>query len=322
MAEVFADQVDEAARQGMGPLLRLAAREIWYTTVAILRAYWLNRSSYFTFFGGLFSQSIKVLFSPDPSGGQDGRTSWAQTAREAALFVILGSGQIISTYLPAPAWKELFNLFEVSVLSILLLWLLIGLARGMPRWAYPSLGILFGYGLIASTAAGVAPLFGFLFLISLTLLVLAYLVDRKQPFLPDLFRTWRQSLITDITRLSFSGYGFLTLAITVAFDDAYANNHTAWLFVSVLCMLGGAVAYSRSRKPATQLSSLVTGMTFSLLASLLDHARFAVLQWPGPIWIISLWCNLLILIFLPPAVIRILHFFHTRAWRARLFPGG
>jgi hypothetical protein len=322
MAEVFADQVDEAARRGTRPLLRLAAREIWYTSAAISRAYWLNRSKNFAFFGDLVSQFIKALFSPEPLGSPDGRTSWTQTAREVALFGILGAGQIINTYLPAPAWKPLFDLLAALVLSLPLLWLLIGLARGMPRWAYPSLGILLGYGFIASLAAGAAALFGFLLVIALTLLVLAYRVDRKRPFLPDLFRTWRQSLSTDITRLSFGAYGFLALAIMVAFDDAYANNRTAWLLVSVLCMLGGAVCYCRSRKPAAQLSFLTAGMTCSLLAAMLDHARFAALQWPGPIWIVSLWCNLLILIFLPPAVIRILRFFHTRAWRARPTPGG
>ena len=255
-------------------------------------------------------------------GSLDRRTSWTQTAREVALFVILGVGGVISTYLPDLARKPLFALLTALVLSLPLLWLLIGLARGMPRWAYPSLGILLGYSFIASLAAGAAPLFGFFLLFALTLLVSAYLVDRKRPFLPDLFRIWRQSLSADITRLSFSGYGFLALAITVAFDDAYANNRTAWLLVSVLCMLGGAVSYSRSRKPALQLCSLAAGITFSLLAAILDHARFAALQWPGPIWIISLWCNLLILIFLPLAAIRILHFFHTRAWRARPSSGG
>jgi hypothetical protein len=322
MVEVFADQADEAARRGNGPLLRLAASEIRHTTAAILRAYWVDRGNYFFFWGSLVSQFIKVLFSPDPSGSPDGRTSWGQTAREGALFVILGAGQVISTYLPQYNREPLSDLITALVVSIPLLWLVIGLARGVPRWAYPSLGILLGYCFNAGLATGAGPLIGFFILIALTLLVLAYRIDQKQPFLPGVFQIWRKSLSTDITRLSFCGYGFLISAIIVAFDDGYANNHTAWLLVSVLFMLGGAALYSRSRKPATQLISLVAGTTFSLLAAILDHARFVALQWPGPIWIISLWCNLLILIFLPAGAIRLLHFFHTSAWRVRPSSGG
>jgi len=322
MVEVFADQAAEAARQGTRALLSLAAREIWHTTAAILRAYWSNRSRYGAFLWGLIAQFIKVLFLPEPPGSPDGRTSWSQAAREIGLFVILGVGLITATYLPAPGWKKLYDLLAALFLSMPVLWLLVGLARGMPRWAYPSLGLLLGYCLIASLAAGAGSLFAFLLLIALALLAWAYRVNRRRPFLPAVFRTWRQSLSTDITRLSFAGYGILALAIMVAFDNAYANNRTAWLFISVTSMLGGAVAYSRSRKPAAQLGSLVAGATLSLLAALLDHARFAAFKWPGPIWIFDLWYDVLILILLPPLVNRILRFFNTHAWRARSSPGG
>jgi hypothetical protein len=322
MVEVFSDQVDEEARRGMLPLLWLAARELWHTIGAILRAYWRNPSRTCSLLWRLLVRFINVLFAPEPPGGPEKPSSWWQTAREAALLAILGSGLIISTYLPAAGGKPGTDWLAAFVLVMPILWLLVGLARGMPGWAYPSLGMLLGYGILASQVKGAGPLMIFLLLISLALLMWAYRVNRTRPFLPAVFRTWGESLSKDSTRLSFGGYGFLAIAIIVAFDNAYANHHTAWFFVSVLSMLGGAAAYSRGRAPAVKLSALAAGATFSLLAALLDHARFAALHWPGPTWIYGLWISLLILVFLPPAALGVMRFIHTRAGWARPSPGG
>ena len=101
-------------------------------------------------------------------------------------------------------------------------------------------------------------------------------------------------------------YGFLALAIMIAFDDAYANNNTPWLLVSVLSMIGGASAYSRGRTLLAQIGALASGVTFALLAALLDHAQSTGLWWPGPLWIYTLWLNLLILILAPLVVTGVL----------------
>jgi hypothetical protein len=316
MAEVFSERVEEAARQGRVALLCLAAREIQDVAGAILRAYWLNRNRYLAFFWGLVTRFFKTLFQPEPPGSPDGRTSRAQAGLEAALFALLGAGQVAVTYAPNPGWGSFFDLLTGLSLSIPLVWLLVGLARGMPRWAYPALGVLSGYGFFASLATGAFPLICFFTLAALALLAWAYRVDRKRSFLPEVFHAWRHSLSADPTRLSFGFYGLLALAITVAFDDAVANNRSAWLLAAVLAMLGGAIVYSRSRNPAAQLGALAGGVTLSLLAALLDHARFAAPGWPGPVWVYTLWLNLLAAILLPYAGAHFLRFCRARLSRS------
>ncbi len=312
MAEVFADKVDEAAGLGMGALLWLAAREIWFTAAAIFREYWLNRNRYLARFISRLAQFINSVFPSEPADQPNGRNSWAQTVREVVLFAILGMGQVVSTYLPVGDRILLPKLLTWMVLSIPMVWLLLGVARGMPRWAYPSLGILVGYCFTAALATHAGPLLALLILISLGLLGWAFLVDRRQPFLPDQFHAWKHSLTRDFSRLSFGAYGFLVLAIMAAFDDGYADNHTGWMLVAVLCMLAGAGVYSRSRTTVMRTISLGLGATLALLAALCDHAHFTGFSWPVPGWISGLWLTTLILILLPAWILRILRVFRAR----------
>ncbi len=312
MSEVFADLVDETARLGSAPLLSLAAREGWQIFAAILRHYWSIRFRLLQRSWDQISCLIRFMLTPNPSGSPDGRTSWAQSLLEIMLLGILAVGLVVVTYLPAPAFKPLTLALSALTLVLPLPWLLVGLARGLPRWAYPALGLLSGVSLFAALAAQVFLPYCILFLTGMVLLIWAYLVDRRKPFLLPIFRNWRQSPSADPTRLSFGFYGLLALAMIVAFDNAYVNNRTAWLAVAALAMLGGAFAYTRSQKPLVQLFSLAVGATLTLLAALFDHIYHSGVSFAGPVWIYTLWVELMVLILAPPAAARLLRFLRNR----------
>jgi hypothetical protein len=312
MSEVFADLLNDTAPRGSAPLLWLAAREGWQTFTAILRHYWSIRSGLVRRAWDQSSRLIHFLLTPDPTGSPDGRTSLTQSLLEITLFGIIAVGLVVATYMPVPVLKPLTFALSALTLVLPLPWLLVGLARGLPRWAYPVLGMLAGVSLFAALAARVFLLFGILFLAGIALLLWAYFVDHHKPYLPPVFQSWRLSLASDPTRLSFGFYGLLPLAIIAAFDNAYANNRTAWLAVAALGMLIGAFAYTRSQKMICQMFSLTAGVTLAFCAALIDHFKYAGISFAGPVWIYSLWIEGMVLVLAPALAARRLRFLHDR----------
>ena len=312
MGEVFGDLLSETAPKGSAALMLLAAREGWQTFAAILRHYWYNRLHLFRRAWDLTLHLIRSMFSLDPSGSPDGRARWIHALLEITLLGFIAMGLLADTYFPTTPFKS--PIFTISTFSLLLPlpWLLVGLARGLPRWAFPALGIVAGTSFYASMEAGTIFLFCILFWTGMVQLLWAYAVDRRKPFLPPIFRSWRQNLAVDPTRLSFGFYGLLVPAITVAFDNAYANNRTAWLAVAVLGMLVGALAYTRSQNARYQILSLTGGVTITFLAALCDQFRFAGIAFANSVWIYTLWIEIIILVLIPPVATRLLIFWWDR----------
>lgn len=101
----------------------------------------------------------------------------------------------------------------------------------------------------------------------------------------------------------------MPLIITVAFDDGRCNDRTSWLVISVLLMVAGTFAYSRSRRTVLQMTALLGGMSLSFCCALLDQAAFvgglaswvtSPASWLAEIgWVLRLWASMTALIAAP-----------------------
>ena len=189
---------------------------------------------------------------------------------------------------------------------------LLGLFRGLPRWAYPFGGLLLGYYGLVSNQTGLWPLLVILLLASSVLAFITIIID-SQPFvLPHAIRRVSQSITLDWTRLSFALYGAMPLVILMAFDDSHYNNRTPYFAFSVLIMMIGALIYCRNRARWMQMAALLTGGTLSIGCAWLDGITYSsgLMNWTivssqgnaGDLWIFILWIQWTILM-LSPAIL-------------------
>jgi hypothetical protein len=175
----------------------------------------------------------------------------------------------------------------------------VGLARGLPRWAYPFGGILLGYSFLAAVRFDLLAFLAAFLMASAVLALAAAVVNSRVRPLPPSLQRLGQSIGLDSTRLSFCIYGVMPLMIALAFDDARYNNRTPYLAISVVLMVAGAFAYIRSRRTVLQMIALLGGMSLSVGCALFDHAYWTAglgswISSPGPWlaeigWIMKLW---------------------------------
>ena len=220
---------------------------------------------------------------------------------------------ILATYLPLPrlqtGWQHDIGFLGKVIVPASLPFFLIGLARGLPRWAYPFGGLLFSYcGLV--TYQTNLWLFLVTMLLAASMLVLAaFLTDPQPSLLPLPLRRIGQSLSVDWTRLSFAFYGATPLLIIQAFDDSYFDNRTPFFAFSVLMMVLGALVYIRSRAVPIQMTALFWGITLSILGAWLDKMYFSdgLINWvivPSSrgadiLWMLYLWLQWVFFLLLP-----------------------
>lgn len=313
MRAVFSQSLEQAARQG---ILSLAGAGLWEwldAPLILLRVYrfsWkVKEKATSDSTAGFPPVSSSSLPPPSP----DGRESWMQAGLEVSLFLSMGTILVLQTYIshtwPVSGWLR--NLGSVGAVSLLLPipLFLVGLARGLPRWAYPFGGILLGHSVLVAIRFDLVPFLLASLSASVLLAVAAVVVNSQYRPLPPSLQRMGQSIGSEWTRLSFCIYGVMPLMITTAFDDARYNNRTPYLAISVLLMVAGAFAYVRSRRTVPQMTALLGGMSLSLWCALLDQACFmgGLESWissPGPWfagigWTLKLWASMAALILAP-----------------------
>lgn len=313
----FAEEMQTVFREGtrdadaQGALASFILRELRDAPRALVSAHWSN---------GLKRlrealEHIHAAASPSdlPPPPPDGRRSWRQAGLELGLFLSAGLILVAVTYLPvagAPAgWQRDLGLLGQMILPVTLPIGLLGLARGLPRWAYPWVGLWLSYNVLTAQQAGSLPFLAVMLLTSGLLAAIAVATDPRRVPLPVLVRRLAQSLQLDWTRLSFGLYGALPLAIIAAFDDAHADNRTPYLAASAALMIAGALLYSRSRRSLAQIAALLGGMSLVLWTAWLDKAAFAggLAGWiaaprPGAedlAWMMALWSSWSALLLAP-----------------------
>lgn len=316
-AETFGDEMYVTFLEGamearsQGSLSAFALRELRDTPRVLASAHW--RGWIRSWQAGI--QRLRAVAAADdlPPPPPDGRESWRQAGWELSAFLITGLLLIPGTYLSPdrlPAgWQSDLTLLGRTIPALTLPFIVIGLVRGLPRWAYPFGGLLLGYYTLTVIQSGLWLFLLFTLLAALLLGLIALLTDPHPTRWPASARQIGRSLTRDATRLSFGLYGALPLAILLAFDDGYLNDHTPYLALSVLAMVIHALTYARSRQPTTQIAALVSGTTLSIWAAWMDQVVFAgglgnwiAAPYPGAAqlaWILELWVTWTILILAP-----------------------
>jgi hypothetical protein len=287
MRAVFAATLDQAAKQGMSTLANLCLRELCDAPLAILRVY---GSSWQKRIGAMRHSLVPTPSLPQPS--PDGRVSWMQVGLEVSLFLLMGAILTLPTYLPpaqAAPVPQVGRGDDSAIWVLLVVPLFVaGLARGLPRWAYPSGGMVLGYILLAAIRFRQLPALVATALAFAVLTTAAMGVHFWIRPLPAWLRRLGQSTGNDWTRLSFCFYGAMPLTIAAAFDNAYLDNRTPYLAMAALSMVAGALVYARSRRIVAQMSALLGGTMLCFVCALLDHvhlsARIAECGWLIRLW--------------------------------------
>jgi len=277
MLAVFAERANQAARSGFLAIIHLVIEEFIFFPPLLIRVhgfYWQKMRS----LKDTTSKPSDAFQTTACLGHPDGRDSWKLAGVEISLFTTLASIMIMQTYLPVPesgeGWLRALGFSGSAILILAAPVFLVGLLRGLPRWALPFAGILLGYSVLMAFVFQLLLYLVIVVLIFFALVFAAYRMNTRTQPLPSSLQNLGSNLWKDWPRLSFGIYGATPLLIILAYDDAVLNSRTPYLAISVLCMLIGALVYIRSRKPVIQMLALLGGMTFSIWPALLDQAFF------------------------------------------------
>lgn len=319
--ETFGDEMQDTFLLGLkeagdrGDVVLFVLRELRDIPKVLASAYWHGWKR-------KLQNSIQILHeltssSDLPPALPDGRESWQQVLWELSLFLIAGLLLIAATYLhfdglPA-SWQRSIEFMGSIILPLTAPFLLIGLARGLPRWTYPFGGLLFGYYGLAAQQTSLW-LFLLVMLFAASILALAAILTDPQPSHPPIqIRRIGQSLSLDWTRLSFGIFGAMPLIILMAFDDAHTDSRTPYFAFSVFVMIVSALIYCRSRGSTMQIAILLTGLTFSIWGAWMDKVSFTggLMNWTtvtaygieSLAWIASLWIQWAFFILFPAVFI-------------------
>lgn len=307
MTAVFTRNVEDALEGSRWQVAVVSLRELHGTPQALASVYRYEWKRKWKTGVQVLRETTSAADLPPPP--PDGRESWQQVGLEVSLFVITGLLLLGITYLPWEAaeagWQRDLELLGKVIAPLTLPVFLVGLARGLPRWAYPFGGLLFAYHALRANQASLWPFLGVMVLAYTILAAAALLTDPQPSPLSGALRRIGQSLSLDWTRLSFGVYGAAPLAIIMAFDDGYVDNRTPYLALSVLAMVAGAVIYCRSRRSGMQIGALAGAMTLSIWAAWLDMVALAggsAVPFPGQIeltWMVTLWIPWVTVLLIP-----------------------
>lgn len=309
MYDTFIEGIEDA--ESHGALGWFLLKELRDTPKALANAYWNGWMM-------KLQNGIQVLqdiasTSDLPPVPPDGRDSWRQAFLELSLFLITALLLLLVTYLPFvemnAGWQRDPEFLGKVIMPLTLPFLLVGLARGLPRWTYPFGGLLMGYQVFVSYQSSMGLFLFIMVLAFLALAVAEVVTNPRRSLLPLPLRRVGQSLSVDWTRLSFGLFGAMPLVILLAFDDAHINSRTPYLALSALTMVVCALIHCRSRERTLQISALLAGLTISICGAWLDKIHFAggLMNWVTvPLagieelfWLLKLWLQWGVLILSP-----------------------
>lgn len=313
MQAVYSALLAEARRQGMMAVIVLACRELAHAPGAILRAHWWEILATAQRTG---RSPWGVLFLPpvDPRLiERDGRHSRPQAILEILPLLLISAYLIVLTYgeiaTADPGLQRQVAYLRPVALLVALPASLLGVGRGLPRWAYPWLGFLAGYWALVVYDRHMLWFYAATLLACLLLALAAAVVHARAQPLPPWLQWLGHSLQADWTRLSFAILGALPFLVLVAFDDGYLNNRTLWLGAAMLFLVLGAGFYSRSRHRRAQMAVLLSFASLSLVCALLNHAyvrgglQASLASWANSRddsgWLLQLWALIMALLIVP-----------------------
>ena len=304
MREVFREALEDASREGILPLLGVGLRELLHAPRVILKILMDRPEMKIRGSAGGDREFEPQEPDIDPPG-PDGRQLWRQAALEMISFLASGATLVLLTYVPSlspePGWQRLPGALGAAMLALPLPAFLWGMARGMPRWAYPLGGMLLVYCIYAAVQLGLGMYSLGLLVATIGLGYAAWRVNASVRPLPRCIRQVFHSVQVDWTRLSFGWYGGTPLLVLIAYDNGILDNRGPYLAISVMLMAAGALAYIRQKSAARQILALVGGMSLSFWAALLDMASFngGLPGWMDAGWMLPVWSAALAILLLP-----------------------
>jgi hypothetical protein len=268
-------------------------RELVYTPPVLMRLYCREYRR----------RNFRSAFSIPELPTHDGRHSWRLAGMEGLFFVIWTGLLVLLTYADfsglKPGWYRDLSVVGVLAAVLPLPIMLLGLGRGLPRWAYPYFGLLLAYLGHAAWRFHLELFLAVGFLAVFTLVAAAVWVNARRP-LPSGVLQLGRSLRLDPLRWSFAAYGAAPLLLLLAYDDGLANNRTPYLCCSALGMLLGGLLYIRLGAPLSRVAALTAGLTLATWTSLLDRMALTGSIQPGDAAaIFGLWSLALVFILIP-----------------------
>lgn len=311
MTDVFERVLAQPASRGWWVLLGVGLHEfcqlpqaVWWAHLAVWRGKQAQRP--------LTRTISRSPFHPLPPT-HDGRFSWRQLALEMLPFVVTAVGLVLLTYLRPHAipanWQQQWSGLGWFVVLFALPMFCLGLARGLPRWAYPWGGLLLGYSLLFAQAFHLMAFWVILLAAAFVLALSAVHSHLYHWPLPPSLQHIGRSMVLDWTRLCFGLYGLMPWLLIVAFDGVYRTDRTPYMTLSLLLMVLGVWVYGRCHRQPQQWVVLLTAVSVTLLPPLLHQAAFqgGVWRWLADparwladlSWIGVLWAFQITLLLLP-----------------------
>jgi hypothetical protein len=226
-----------------------------------------------------------------PPTDRDGRTSWKQALLELLVFAIIGGILLMELYLrqSTAGWEN--PMFRIATYLIAAGFLPVGILQGMPRWAYPVVGLILGYSAASAVNSSFTVLYIFFLAAAIVLVIAAARLPLRTGAVQDeRLQHMGAGLSAGSERLAFGVYGLLPLLLVVAYDHSYLPGQTPAVLVSVTFMLLGALGFSRSHNKLLSLVALVGGLTFSLFAAFTELLYLRGGLWQNDlVWMLGLW---------------------------------
>ncbi len=305
---VFAVMVTEAAKHGP-TLATVCLRELRDLPGAVIREHRHERKKR--------NMEAKLNTPPPFKLG-----SWREALAAMAPFLLWTIGVLLPDFdAMLPKWLE--SVLAGSWLAvILILPIIVGLVKGLPRWSLPPIGLALAFLILlgrinwldrllhrlisslapwflrAATSQGII-WFGLLVVVAITVLM----VRAWRPLHP-----FYQRIRGDWTLLSFGLYGATLLALPQTFDD-YVNEEPYEIMAALLLVTGGWL-YLRSphlwQRALSLFGGITSAMAVTTLAKVLLHpGMIARHRYWGTTWqrealvTIILWGWMVVAIFAP-----------------------
>lgn len=248
MQRVFADSLAEAAKRGSAAVMWICLKELRDLPGAILREHWRARSK------AMLETNLRV--------------SWRELLYTAIPFLL---------YLVFPNVKGLQIGWAGAVILlipvVLIISLIVGLFKGIPRWSLPAFGSLLAilnYILFSlkdpnfSPFASLSPFFRQLFgagfpfvgIIVLTLMIILVTAIIKP------LHSFFQRIRDDCTLLPFALFGIMPFVIFISFDEYQGD--VLYQIGMGLVLLISLWLYLQSTQPGRKLLILAIGITLAM----------------------------------------------------------
>lgn len=266
MQVMFRDAIEEAVKEGYLALALVCLRELGNLPASLLREFWHE----FTRKETNLTANEKTFSEPGNDTIINPWEAWIGTLP----FVLFGIASMIGK-IRIPFWGIYADL---ACFALILLGLLIGLVKGVPRWTYSYIGwsLIFAWWWSGMRTEGLK-IFGYpmndwswqTWIPLLLAIGIALVWTRSlQPLRQVLRGIWQ-----DWTLLSLGIYTFLGFML-VLYDENHSPYLIAFMIVSTLVISVSVWVFMRSIKAGTRIIALLSGFVAGLVIDRISQSTW------------------------------------------------